>query len=175
MTLKETRMHTLKFMALSMLTLAVGLAADHPITIAGGSPITMEHDNWYRINDHNLGSNIKDIATKVVIASEASTTPTTIPLDGEKLKLTFGYGTDKLTVKANHKNGKEVVVTTKKSLANDFQQNNHQYVRDEPGASITNVAVQKGTASPTPVPVSGHTKITICYGAPDGSSVAECK
>ena len=175
-------MRTLKFMALSMLTLTVGLAADHPITIAGGSPLTISHEKWKSIDKHNLGSKLTYHVHRVVV--QWTTVPDTGHhswwedfQQGERLDLSLTYGTVQLSVAANHDNtGQSIVVTTtNKSFPDDFQPNGNDYVRDEPGAKVTNVTVKKNNNDLGVPPFSGHTQITFCYGTPDKKSPTECQ
>jgi len=169
-------MRMLNFLALSMLTLSVGLAADHPIIISNGSPLTIEHNSWKPIDDNHLGSSVTDTVTRVVIASNASPKPRRFDFNQEKLTLTLTYGTVNLTVTANDDDNRQgIVVTTNKSFGHDFQRNGNQYVRDEPGAAIAKVSVKQGNAPLATIDVTEPTKITICYGTPTGNSVTECK
>jgi len=172
-------MRTLTFLGLSMLTLSLGLAADHPITISGGTPLTISHERWKAIDKHNVGSNLPpDHVHRVVVQGDTDTGHQAWKSDfqpGERLDLSLTYGTVQLTVAANHIAGQDIVVTTNKSFPDDFQQNGNDFVRNETGAKVTNVTVKKNNNGLNIPPFSGHADITICYGTPDNKSPVECQ
>ena|ERR1017187_6393728 len=173
-------MHKLNLLVLSMLTLSVGLAADHPITISGGSPLTISHESWKSIDKHNLGSNLLEHVHRVVVQWDTDTGHHSWKKDfqqGERLDVSLTYGTVQLSVAANHDNaGQSIVVTsTNKSFPDDFQQNGNDFVRNETGATVANVTVKKNNNDLNVPPFSGHADIKICYGTPDNKSPVECQ
>lgn len=171
-------MHAFKLMALSMLTLAVGLAADHPITISGGSPLTIEHDSWdpNPPDDQHRGSTFRDYVTRVVIASDSGAIAP-IEFKKERLELELTYGTIQLNV-VTGRNGQDPVVTVdpKTSFTKHFHPDGNKVVSNVDGPPVQGLTVKKAGNPQTLLPApSGHTVIVICYGPPDGSSLPECQ
>jgi len=172
-------MRTLNIFALSMLTLSVGLAADHPITISNDSPLTLGHDRWKPRDDHNLDSGITDTVRRVAIWSDGGG-PWLLNFSGEPFTLDLDYGPTHLTVTAN--NGKAAVVTVdpQTSFHNHFTIKNNQYVSNNSSDSIQSVIVTKAgvdqhAPSAQPAGLKRPYKITICYGTPTSKSLPECK
>jgi hypothetical protein len=171
----ETPMRMLNLFALSMLTLSVGLAADHPITISNDSPLTLGHDSWKPINDQQVSSSVTDTVRRVAVSSD-TTGPWLLNFNGEAFTLDLDYGSTHLTVTAN--NGKAAVVTVdpNTSFQKHFDFKNNQYISKNPNATITNVTVKKaGVDQHAPPAFLGANKITVCYGKPTSKSLPECK
>lgn len=167
-------MRALNFVALSMLTLSVGLAADHPIIISNDSPLKIEHDQWKQNDDQHLGTNDhNDNVARVAISSAGKALPP-INFKHEMLKLDLDYGNLHLTVTTGA-NGQDPVLTINKSFKNDFQRQNNRFVSNDSSSAIANVTVQKAGVKQDVAPVVWPSKITICYGTPDNTSVPECQ
>jgi hypothetical protein len=158
-------MHTLKFMALSMLTLAVGLAADHPITIAGGSPLRVEHDSWHRKDDRTLATSVHGNTVSRVEVTSASGTLPPIVFNGEQLELHLTYGAIQLTVLTDPQGHDPVVrFDDKTSLKKHFRKKDSAAFESvESAASVQDLVLKKCGASQDLGAVSGHTVIVIHY------------
>jgi hypothetical protein len=158
-------MRTLKFMALSMLTLAVGMAADHPITVSGGSPLRSEHDSWNQQDDHTLGTTVHgNTVTRVEVTSASGALPP-IVFNGEMLELHLTYGAIHLTVTTDATGHDPVVkVDSKTSLKKHFRRKDATAFESVANAaSIQELTLQKAGASQDLGSVSGHTVIVIHY------------
>lgn len=158
-------MHTLKFLALSMLTLSVGIAADHPITIAGGSPLTIHHDSWNPQDDQTLGSAVHDnTVTRVEVTSASGSLPT-IFFKGEQLELHLTYGAIQVTVTTDQNGHDPVVkVDSNTSLKKHFHKKDaNTFESVKQNASVQGLTLRQGGADKPLGPVSGHTVIIIHY------------
>jgi hypothetical protein len=158
-------MHTLKFLTLSMLTLAVGLAADHPITVSGGSPLRIEHDSWKHKDDHTLATSIHgNTVTRVEVTSASGTLPP-IVFNGEMLELHLTYGAIHLTVMTDAQGHDPVVkVDSKTSLKKHFRKKDAAAFESmENAASVQELTLQKAGTAQDLGSVSGHTVIVIHY------------
>ncbi len=167
-------MRTLNFLALSMLTLSVGLAGDHPIIISNDSPLKIEHDKWKQNDDQHLGSKIHDSVTRVAISSAGKALPP-INFNHEMLTLDLNYGDLHLTVTTGA-NGQDPVLTINKSVKNDFQLQKNAFVSNDKSSTIDKkVTVLKANADQGVSDVLEPSRITICYGKPTPASLDECK
>jgi hypothetical protein len=158
-------MHTLKFLALSMLTLAVGLAADHPITISGGSPLRIEHDSWNRKDDHTLGTAVHGNTISRVEVTSASGALPPIVFNGEMLELHLTYGAIHLTVLTDPQGHDPIVkFDNKTSLKKHFRKKDATAFESvENAASVQELTLRKAGAPQDLGSVSGHTVIVIHY------------
>ena len=156
-------MHTLKFLALSMLTLSVSLAADHPITISGGSPLVFDHDSWQQRDDHDLGSAVAGTVTGIDVTSNGHAFPR-IVFKGEQLELHLRYGTIQVTV-ATDSEGHNAIVTVDNStsLKKHFSHKGTQFVSKQNGASIQDLSILKAGVDQAPSPITKHTEIVIHF------------
>lgn len=157
-------MHTLKFLALSALTLSVGLAADHPIIVSGGSPLRIEHDSWNRKDDHTLATTVHGKVNRVEVTSASGAVPP-IVFNGEMLELHLTYGAIHLTVLTDPQ-GQDPVVKfdNKTSLKKHFHRKDAAaYESVESAASVQDLVLKKAGASQDLGSVSGHTVIVIHY------------
>ena len=156
-------MHTLKFMALSMLTLSLGLAADHPIIISGGSPLTIEHDSWNQRDDQDLGTTVTGTVTRIDVTSNGKTFDP-ILFKGEQLELHLTFGAIQLTVVTDSA-GQNPLVTfdSKTSLKKHFSRKGNQYISKKNSSSIQGFSILKVGADQTPSPISNHTQIVIHF------------
>ncbi len=157
-------MQLLKFMTLSMLTLAVGMAADHPIIISGGSPLRIQHDSWNPRDDQTLGTALHtNTVTRVEVKSDAGSS--VITFSGEPLDLRLTYGPIHLTLTTDpHGHDPVLQVDQKTSLKKHFRRKDDatfESVRS--GDSIKGVTLLKAGADQHLDPVSGHTEIVIHY------------
>ena len=157
-------MHTLKFIALSLLTISVGLAADHPITIAGGSPLRIEHDSWHRQDDHTLGTSVHGMVRSVEITSASGVLPP-IVFNGEQLELHLTFGAIHLTVITDPQGHDPVVrFDNKTSLKKHFRKKDATAFESvESAASVQELVLNKGGVSQDVGSISGHTVIVIHY------------
>jgi hypothetical protein len=156
-------MHMLRFLTLSMLTLAVGLAADHPIIISGGSPLVLDHDSWNQRDDQNLGSTVPAAVTSIEVTSNGQAFPP-IVFNGEALDMHLNYGTIQLTVVTDGQGHNLLVaVDSKTSLKKHFSHKGTQFVSKQNGASLQGLSILKAGADQTPSPISNHTVIVIHY------------
>jgi hypothetical protein len=148
-----------------MLTVAVGLAADHPITISGGSPLRLQHDSWDQKDDRTLGSKVHDSSvTAVEISSDAGALPA-IAFNGEPLELHLTYGTIKLTITTGPKGEDPTIqVDEHTSLKKHFRRrDNNTFESVKSNATIQGLTVSKGGAAQSLGAISGHTVIVIRY------------
>ncbi len=156
-------MRTLKFVALSMLTLAVGLAADHPITISGGSPLTVEHDSWKQKDDHTLGTAVKGTVTRIDVTSNGHVFDS-IVFNGERLDLHLTYGAIQLAVTTDAQGrNPAVTVDSETSLKKHFSHQGNQFVSKQSGAAVQGLTILKADADQTPSPIANHTVIVIHF------------
>ncbi len=158
-------MHTLKFLALSVLTLSVGLAADHPIIISGGSPLRVEHDSWNRKDDHTLATSVHGNTVSRVEVTSASGTLPPIVFNGEQLELQLTYGAIHLTVLTDPQGHDPVVrFDSKTSIEKHFRKKDAAAFESvESASSVQELVLKKSGASQDLGSVSGHTVITIHY------------
>ena len=156
-------MYTLKFLALSVLTLAVGLAADHPITISGGSPLTIEHDSWNEKDDQNLTSTVTGTVTRIDVTSNGKTFDP-ILFKGEQVELHLTYGAIQLAVITDSQ-GQSLLVTFdgKTSLKKHFNRNGHQFISKKDSGGIQSLSILRVGADVTPKPISNLTVIVIHF------------
>ena len=156
-------MYTLKFLALSVLTMAVGLAADHPITISGGSPLTIEHDSWNEKDDQNLTSAVTGTVTRIDVTSNGKTFDP-ILFKGEQVELHLSYGAIQLAVITDSQ-GQSLLVTFdgKTSLKKHFNRNGHQFISKKDSGGIQGLSILRVGADVTPKPISNHTVIVIHF------------
>jgi hypothetical protein len=154
-------MYTLKFLALSMLTMAVGLAADHPITISAGSPLTIEHDSWNQKDDQNLASAATGTVTRIEVTSNGKTFDP-ILFKGEQVELHLTCGAIQLAVITDSQ-GQNPLVTfdSKTSLKKHFNHNGNQFISKKNGGAIQSLSILRVGADVTPSPISNHTVIVI--------------
>jgi hypothetical protein len=156
-------MHMLRFLTLSMLTLAVGLAADHPIIISGGSPLVLDHDSWNQRDDQNLGSTASGTVTSIEVTSNGHAFPP-IVFKGEALDLHLTYGSIQLTVATDGQGHNPLVaVDSKTSFKKHFNHTGTQFVSKQKSASIQGLRILKAGIDQTPGPISNHTVIVIHY------------
>jgi hypothetical protein len=154
-----------KSMPLWMLTLAVSMAADHPIIISGGSPLRIQHDSWNARDDQTLATALHgNTVTRVEVKSDGGT-PEPIVFHGERLVLRLTYGPIRLTVTTDQ-NGHDPVVKVdpKTSFQKHFRRTNDatfESLRSD--GSIQGVSILKAGAGQSLGPVSGHTEIVIHY------------
>jgi|ERR1700690_2813133 len=157
-------MRILKFLALSALTISVSLAADHPITISGGSPLRVEHDSWNRKDDHTLATSVHGTVRSVEVTS-ASGGLQPIVFNGEMLELHLTFGTIHLTVLTDPQ-GQDPVVRfdVKTSLKKHFRKKDATAFESVASdGSVQELVLKKGGASQDLGAISGHTVITIHY------------
>ena len=157
-------MRMLKLMSLWMLTLAVSMAADHPIIISGGSPLRLQHDRWNPQDDQTLATLHGNTVTRVEVKSDGGAA-TPIVFRGERLDLRLTYGSIELTVTTDQNGHDPVVKVDKKtSLKKHFHRKDDatfESVRSD--GSIQGVSIQKAGANQPLGAVSGHTEIVIHY------------
>ncbi len=156
-------MHALKFPALLMLALAVGMAADHPIIISGGSPLRIQHDSWDQKDDQTLASSFHGTVTSVEVKSDKGTQ--FIMFTGQQLDLRLAFGKIGVSVLTDA-NGHDPVlkVDAKTSLQKHFQRTDPAtFESHEANAAIRNVTLLKGGADQRIPRVGGHTEVVIHY------------
>jgi len=158
-------MRMLKFMSLWMLTLAVGMATDHPIIISGGSPLRIQHDSWNAQDDQTLATALHgNTVTRVEVKSDGGVAAP-IVFNGEWLDLLLTYGTIHLTVTTDQNGHDPVVKVDKKtSLKKHFHRTDDatfESVRSD--GTIRGVTIRKAGANQQLGSVSGHTEIVIHY------------
>ncbi len=173
-------MHEFKLLTLAVLTLSVGLAADHPITISGGSPLTIEHDKWdpNPPDDRHLGSTFHDFVTRVAVTTTNGASKP-IVFSSEQLDIDLTYGGIHLTVTTDSKGQNPVLqLLGSTSFKKDFHPSANQFVSNIGASSIhidTLTVKKAGVPQPLILAPDGHTVIVICYGQPDDSSLPECR
>ncbi|MGO9096801.1 MAG: hypothetical protein ACLQGV_16470 [Bryobacteraceae bacterium] len=158
-------MRMLKLMSLWMLTLAVSMAADHPIIISGGSPLRLQHDSWNAQDDQTLATALHaNTVTRVEVKSDGGAAAP-IVFHGERLDLRLTYGSIQLTVTTDRNGHDPVVKVDKKtSLKKHFRRTDDatfESVRSD--GSIQGVTILKAGANQPLGAVSGHTEIVIHY------------
>jgi hypothetical protein len=156
-------MRTLKFVALSVLTLAVGLAADHPITVSGGSPLILDHDSWDRKDDYTLGTTVPGNTVTYIDGTTDGRPFGPIDVKGQPLNLSLTFGAIKLTVTIDQHGQPVVAVDSNTSLSNDFTRNGNQFVSNDTKSSIQGLAIIVAGVDKTPSPIANHTVIRIHY------------
>ncbi len=158
-------MRMLKFMVLSALTLAVGLAADHPLIISGGSPLRIQHDSWAPQDDQTLASAAKGgTVTRVEISTNAGSVET-IFFNGEKLELSLSYGSIGVTVTTDDKGHNPVLkLDSKTSLKQHFHKvDDATFESVSAKGSFKNLTLTKGGTAQKLGKITGHTEITVHY------------
>jgi len=156
-------MHTLKFLGLAALTLSVGLAADHPIIISGGSPLTIEHDSWNQKDDQNLTSAVTGTVTRIEVTSNGKTFDP-IPFKGEQVELRLTYGAIQLAVITDSQ-GQNPLVTfdAKTSLKKHFNHSGNKFISRKDSGGIEGLSILRVGTDVTPGPISNHTMIVIHF------------
>jgi hypothetical protein len=155
----------LNLMTLSLLTLAVGLAADHPIIISGGSPLRIQHDNWNPMDDQTLGTILHTNTVTRIEVKSSSGTPDPIVFNSEQVELRFTYGGILVTVTTDQ-NGHDplVAVDQKTSFKKHFRRKDPATFESvKANASIQGLTVLKAGIDQHLGVVTGHTEIVIHY------------
>jgi len=156
-------MRMLKLMALLTLTLAVGVAADHPITVSGGSPLRLVHDNWNPMDDHTLGSKVHTNTVGQVQVTSDGSKPVTIGFNGQQLEINLTYGSLQVNIITNKK-GHDPVLKITGSFHNDFHRvDANTFESNVSDASIQGVTVAKAGVAQNIGPLSGHIVIAVSY------------
>ena len=146
-----------------MLTLSVGLAADHPIIISGGSPLVLEHDSWHQRDNQDLGTDIDGTVTSIEVTSNGQAFPA-IAFKSEQIEVHLTYGTIQVSVATDGEGHHPIVtVDSSTSLKKHFSRKGAQFVSKQSSASIQGLSILKAGVEQAPSPISGHTVIVIHY------------
>lgn len=75
------------------------LAADHPITVSGGSPLVVQHEEWVPGgDDHSLSTKYENARVTYVEVKLGSQAPRVIRFNQERCEISLQYGTISLQI-----------------------------------------------------------------------------
>jgi hypothetical protein len=161
-------MRKLRYMLLWMPVLAAipVLAADHPITVSGGSPLVIQHEEWVSgADDVSLGTKYDNAAVTYIEVKVDSRAPRTILFNHERCEVSLKYGAIVLQIQTEE-HGRMLRIKT--DGATQFSK--HFRRRDKgtfeslvSDRGIENLQILKtGVDQQVPAP-SGHVEIVIHY------------
>jgi hypothetical protein len=154
----------LKYMSLLLAAIPV-LAADHPITVSGGTPLMITHEEWVPGgDDQSLGTKYDKASVTYIEVTLGSLALKPIQVGRKPCTISFQYGGMGIDIRTTH-GGRMLRIKTDGRLSRDFKQTDKGTLV----SAVTDQHVSKlqvtGAASDPGIPAGfvGHVEIKIHY------------